>query len=131
MRKALLWSLALMLTLTLPPRRFVPQELPVGGYTDIVTRGQIEHLLPTQFALDELEFLRRFAENELLYFRREEPPKHHRLILREHKDVADSPGRQERANDRNHAGKRAQHRELRVGGSGVLNNSAGNRRSQP
>lgn len=67
--------------LTLPPRRFVPQELPVGGYTDIVTRGLIEHLLPTQFALDELEFLRRFAQKELLYFRREEPPAQNRQEL--------------------------------------------------
>jgi hypothetical protein len=64
--------------LALPPRRFVPQELPVGGYSDIVTRGQVEHLLPAQFALDEMEFLRRFTENELLYFRREEPPAQHR-----------------------------------------------------
>src|SRR5207237_1186936 len=54
--------------LTLPPRRLTPQELPIGGYTDIVTRGQVEHLLPAQFALDEMEFLRRFAEKELLYY---------------------------------------------------------------
>jgi MoxR-vWA-beta-propeller ternary system domain bpX1 len=67
--------------LSLPARRFVPQELPVGGYSDIVTRGQVEHLLPTQFALDELEFLRRFAEKELLYFRREEPPAQERQEL--------------------------------------------------
>jgi len=67
--------------LTLPPRRFVPEELPVGGYTDIVTKGQVEHLLPTQFALDEIEFLRRYADRELLYFRREEPPVHHRQEL--------------------------------------------------
>jgi hypothetical protein len=67
--------------LTLPPRRFVPQELPVGGYADIVTRGQVEHLLPTQFALDDLEFLRRMAQKELLYFRREEPPAQNRQEL--------------------------------------------------
>src|SRR5207244_225065 len=29
--------------------------------------------LPSQFALDEWDFFRRFAEKELLYFRREEP----------------------------------------------------------
>jgi hypothetical protein len=67
--------------LALPPRRFVPQELPIGGYSDIVTRGEVEHLLPTQFALDELEFLRRFAEKELLFFRREEPPAQNRQEL--------------------------------------------------
>lgn len=60
--------------LALPPRRLCPQELPVGGYSDLFTRGQPEQVLPSQFALDSWEFLRRFAENELLYFRREEPP---------------------------------------------------------
>jgi hypothetical protein len=60
--------------LTLPPRRWSPPELPVGGYADMVTRGQVEQILPSQHALDDLEFLRRFAEHELLYFRREEPP---------------------------------------------------------
>jgi hypothetical protein len=59
--------------LCLPPRRLEPNELPQGGYTDVTTRGQFEQLLPGQFALDDLEFLRRFAEKELLYFRREEP----------------------------------------------------------
>ncbi len=60
--------------LALPPRRWSPTELPVGGYADMVTRGQIEQILPSQHALDDDEFLRRFAENELMYFRREEPP---------------------------------------------------------
>jgi hypothetical protein len=59
--------------LSLPPRRLDTQELPMGGYSDVATRGQPEQLLPSQFALDELEFLRRHGENELLYFRREEP----------------------------------------------------------
>ncbi len=64
--------------LTLPPRRLAPQELPVGGYADMTTRGAVEHILPSQHALDELEFLRRFAERELLFFRREEPPAQNR-----------------------------------------------------
>jgi hypothetical protein len=59
--------------LALPPRRLAHAELPTGGYADITTRGRPEHLLPAQFALDDLEFLRRFAERELLYFHREEP----------------------------------------------------------
>ncbi len=58
---------------TLPPRRLATADLPTGGYADLTTRGQPEHLLPTQFALDDLEFLRRFAERELLYHHREEP----------------------------------------------------------
>jgi hypothetical protein len=59
--------------LTLPPRRLAHQELAVGGYADVATRGHPEHLLPQQFALDSMEFLRRLAEHEMLYFRREEP----------------------------------------------------------
>jgi hypothetical protein len=63
----------LVSALTLPPRRLTHEELPLGGYADVATRGHPEQLLLSQFALDGTEFIRRFAENELLYFRREEP----------------------------------------------------------
>jgi hypothetical protein len=63
----------LVSALTLPPRRLSDRELPLGGYADVTTRGGPEQILPGQFALDELEFLRRYAERELLYYRREEP----------------------------------------------------------
>ncbi len=63
----------LVSALTLPPRRLAHHELPVGGYSDVATAGHPEQILPSQFALDDLEFLRRYAERELLYFRREEP----------------------------------------------------------
>jgi hypothetical protein len=59
--------------LTLPPRRLAQHELPVGGYADVTTRGHPDRILPSQFALDSWDFFRRYAENELLYFRREEP----------------------------------------------------------
>jgi hypothetical protein len=59
--------------LALPPRRLAHHELPVGGYADVATRGHPEQILPSQFALDDMEFLRRFAQHELLFFRREEP----------------------------------------------------------
>ncbi|CAN5871620.1 hypothetical protein BH23PLA1_BH23PLA1_18920 [soil metagenome] len=59
--------------LSLPPRRLMPESLPLGGYGDVATRGHPERLLPSQHALDITEFLRRFTENELLYFHREEP----------------------------------------------------------
>src|SRR5262249_14909615 len=59
--------------LALPPRRLADRELPMGGYADVATRGHPEQLLPSQFAVDDLEFVRRFAEKELLYCRREEP----------------------------------------------------------
>jgi hypothetical protein len=58
--------------LTLPPRKQSP-PLPIGGYADVTNRGDPTRLLPSQFALDADEFVRRFAENELLFFRREDP----------------------------------------------------------
>jgi hypothetical protein len=64
---------ALDAALSLPPRRRRPDAVPQGGYAGVVTRGDPERLLPSQFALEPLDFVRRFAENELLYFRREEP----------------------------------------------------------
>lgn len=63
----------LISALTLPPRRDVPPQLPMGGYADIASRGDPAQLLPSQLALDPDEFVRRFAENELLFFRREDP----------------------------------------------------------
>jgi hypothetical protein len=68
---------------TLPAPRLQPQELALGGYADVATRGKPEQVLPSQFALDEWDFLRRFAENELLYFQREEPqtPVRRQLIV--------------------------------------------------
>jgi hypothetical protein len=60
-------------SLTLPPRRLSRHEQPVGGYADVTNRGDPERLLPSQLALDGLDFVRRYAERELLYFRREEP----------------------------------------------------------
>src|SRR5581483_11102320 len=64
---------ALDAALSLPPRRLRPSEQPMGGYEGVTTRGAPERLLPHQFALEPLDFVRRFAEHELLYFRREEP----------------------------------------------------------
>lgn len=63
----------LLSALSLPPRRLFNNDLPLGGYADVTNRGRIDALLPTQFALDRDDFIRRFAEQELLYFRREDP----------------------------------------------------------
>jgi hypothetical protein len=71
----------LVSALTLPPRRLERPELPLGGYSDVANRGQVEQLLPSQFAFDDLEFVRRHAERELLYFRREDPHVHTREDL--------------------------------------------------
>ena len=59
--------------LALPPRKRTPPKLPVGGYADVTNRGDPGRLLPSQLALDPDDFVRRFAENELLFFRREDP----------------------------------------------------------
>ena len=59
--------------LTLPPRRLTYQDLPLGGYSDVTNRGNVDQLLLSQFALDEADFIRRFAEHELLFYRREDP----------------------------------------------------------
>jgi hypothetical protein len=59
--------------LTLPARRLARELIAVGGYDDVVTHGQPDQILPSQFALDDRDFLRRYAEHELLYFRREIP----------------------------------------------------------
>lgn len=74
---------AMLSALTLPPRRRRPPEMPLGGYADVTTRGEPERLLPSQFALDADEFVRRFAEKELLFFRKEEPHQRtrERLVL--------------------------------------------------
>jgi hypothetical protein len=63
----------LVSALTLPPRRLAPPEMPIGGYADVTTHGRPDQILPGQLALDEWDFLRRYADRELLYFRREEP----------------------------------------------------------
>jgi hypothetical protein len=63
----------LVSALALPPRRLARQEFPIGGYADVTTHGHPDQILLSQFALDEWDFFRRFAERELLYFRREEP----------------------------------------------------------
>jgi hypothetical protein len=59
--------------ISLPPRRLTWSDWQDGGYADVTTRGAPEQILPIQFALESHEFLRRFAEKELLYFHREEP----------------------------------------------------------
>ncbi|VTR97493.1 hypothetical protein [Tuwongella immobilis] len=63
--------------LSFPPRKLESSELPSGGYSDVTNRGTPDRLLLSQFALDAEELIRRFAERELLYHRREESPQSH------------------------------------------------------
>ncbi len=70
---AALLSPVLDAAMTLPARSRSSEALPLGGYADVTTRGDPDRLLLSQFALDPDDFVRRFAERELLYFKREEP----------------------------------------------------------
>lgn len=60
--------------LTLPRAVSQPQELPVGGVSDITNRGPLDRLLLSELAQDDLTFTVRVALNEALYLRRETPP---------------------------------------------------------
>jgi len=51
-----------------------PQDLPVGGISDITNRGTVDRLLPGELAWDDLVLAARLVHNEALYFRRELPP---------------------------------------------------------
>jgi hypothetical protein len=66
--------------LTLPARSWRSGQVPEGGYVDVTNRGSLDRLLPHQLALDPDEFLRRYADRELLFYRREEP---HAPVTRE------------------------------------------------
>jgi len=69
--------------LTLPSRVLQRATLPTGGYTDLSTRGHPERILPSQLVLDGDEFIRRYSENELLFFEREAPqtPQSHGVVV--------------------------------------------------
>ncbi len=52
-----------------------PEELPLGGYSDIANRGNLDRLLVSELALDADVLAVRVALNEALYLRRESPPR--------------------------------------------------------
>ncbi len=59
----------------LPRRLHDPDELPLGGITDIAPRGPLDRLLISELAHDDLTLAVRVAMNEALYLRRESPPR--------------------------------------------------------
>jgi hypothetical protein len=65
----------LMAVVYLPRHVSDPEELPVGGFSDISNRGSPDRLLPGELAHDDLTLSVRIALNEALYFRRERPPR--------------------------------------------------------
>ncbi|MEM7009885.1 MAG: hypothetical protein AAF585_00245 [Verrucomicrobiota bacterium] len=52
-----------------------PQEMPVGGYSDVANRGSLDRLLVSELAQDPDVLAVRVALNEALYLRRESPPR--------------------------------------------------------
>jgi hypothetical protein len=49
-------------------------DLPLGGYADISTRGDLDRLLLSELVYDDDMLTARLVNNEALYLRREEPP---------------------------------------------------------
>lgn len=65
----------LMAAVTLPRKVSQPDELPLGGVSDISNRGPLDRLLLSELAHDDLTLAVRVAVNEALYLRREAPPR--------------------------------------------------------
>jgi hypothetical protein len=74
----------LLAAVQLPTPVSQPEELPLGGVTDISNRGSLDRLLLSELAHDSLTLAVRVAMNEALYLRRETPPRQptrRRLVL--------------------------------------------------
>lgn len=65
----------LLAALTLPRPLAEPDDLPLGGVSDITNRGALDRLLLSELAHDDLTLAVRVAMNEALYYRRETPPR--------------------------------------------------------
>ncbi|WP_425617735.1 hypothetical protein NA78x_001422 [Anatilimnocola sp. NA78] len=65
----------LLAAITLPRPLAEPDDLPLGGVSDITNRGQLDRLLLSELAHDDLTLAVRVATGEALYFRRETPPR--------------------------------------------------------
>ncbi len=65
-----------MLAMVHLPRPLVqPDEIPVGGVSDITNRGSLDRLLLSELAQDDEMLMLRVAMNEAMYLRRETPPR--------------------------------------------------------
>ena len=65
----------LLAALNLPRALSDPDQLPVGGVSDISNRGPLDRLLLSELAHDDLTLSVRVAMNEALFLRRESPPR--------------------------------------------------------
>ena len=64
----------LIAAISLPRTLSEPDELQIGGVSDISNRGHLDQLLLSELAQDDLTLAVRLALNEALYLRRESPP---------------------------------------------------------
>jgi ribosomal protein L7/L12 len=64
----------LIAAITLPRTLSDPDDLQMGGISDITNRGSLDKLLLSELAHDDLTLAVRLAMNEALYMRRESPP---------------------------------------------------------
>ena len=75
----------IMALLTFPRKLSQPEELSLGGISDITNRGQLDKLLLSELAHDDLTLATRIALNEALYLHRESPPaarpQHRRVLI--------------------------------------------------
>ena len=55
----------------MPRRLGSPDDVPLGGLSDVTNRGQLDRLLVSELAQDDLTLAIRVASNEALYLRRE------------------------------------------------------------
>ncbi len=60
--------------INLPFHSISSSEQPIGGVSDLTNKGNLDQLLISEFANDELVFLSRLANNEALFLSREAPP---------------------------------------------------------
>lgn len=70
--------------INIPAHSNKPSEQPIGGISDLTNKGDLDRLLLSEFANEDLVFLSRLANNEALYIQREVPPDNnnqHRIIL--------------------------------------------------
>jgi len=64
-----LWS-----GMSIPIHHTMPSAQPLGGFSDLSNKGDLDKLLVSEFAGDDWVFLSRLANNEALYLHRETPP---------------------------------------------------------
>lgn len=77
-------ALNLLAAIHMPRALAAPQDLPVGGVSDLSNRGPLDRLLVSELAHDDITLTTRIALNEALYLRREAPrstPPRDRTIL--------------------------------------------------